>query len=157
VKYWIARNLLLRRPDAEGNLSRTQALPFFPLYSGTLPGGGRDVRIRTDAGGAVLILSPPPAEGVRQPAPAYLIDIRPMEKRLAALRLSWQRHQPDVLVKARLEASKDLAQWHLLADLVTLADIRHGDLRLVNREITPPPGQTANCCLNLRMSPRNWS
>jgi hypothetical protein len=46
------------------------------------------------------------------------------------------------LVKARLEASKDLTQWHLLADIVTLADIRHGDLRLVNREIALPPGQT---------------
>ena len=133
---------LLRRPDAEGNLSRTRELPFFPLYSGTPPGGGPDVRIRTDAGGAVLILSPPPAEGVGLPAPAYLIDIRPMENRPAALRLSWQRHQPDVLVKARLEASKDLTQWHLLADIVTLADIRHGDLRLVNREIVLPPGQT---------------
>ena len=133
---------LLRRPDPGGNLSRTQSLPFLPLFSGTPQGGGRDVRIRTDAGGAVLILPPPPAEGVRQPAPAYLIDIRPMENRLAALRLSWQRHQPDVLVKARLEASRDLAQWHLLADLVTLADIRNGDLRLVNREIALAPDQT---------------
>ena len=133
---------LLRRPDAEGNLNRTRALPFFPLHSSAAPSGGRDVRIRTDASGAVLILSPPPVEGVRLPAPAYLIDIRPMENRPAALRLSWQRHQPDVLVKARLEASKDLTQWHLLADIVTLADIRHGDLRLVNREIALPPGQT---------------
>ena len=77
---------LLRRPDAEGNLNRTRALPFFPLHSSAAPSGGRDVRIRTDASGAVLILTPPPAEGSDQPAPAYLIDIRAMPGRLAPKR-----------------------------------------------------------------------
>jgi hypothetical protein len=133
---------LLRRPDAEGNLNRTRALPFFPLHSSAAPSGGRDVRIRTDASGAVLILTPPPAEGSDQPAPAYLIDIRAMPGRLAKVRLSWRRHQPDVLVKASLEASKDLTQWHSIVDPVSLADIRHGDLRLENREIALPPLQS---------------
>ena len=143
---------LLRRPDAEGMLARTQVLPFFPLYSGTPQSGGRDVRLRTDPSGAVLILSPPPAEGLDQPAPAYLIDIRPMQGRTAKVRLSWQRHQPDVLVKARLEASTDLTQWHSLVDLVTLADIRHGDLRLQNREIALPAGQSGFEFLRLSLS-----
>ena len=113
--------------------------PFFRFTAVRAPSGGRDVRIRTDASGAVLILTPPPAEGSDQPAPAYLIDIRAMPGRLAKLRLSWRRHQPDVLVKASLEASKDLTQWHSLVDPVSLADIRHGDLRLENREIALPP------------------
>jgi len=133
---------LLRRPDAAGNLNRTQALPFFPLYSDMAPSGGRDVRIRTAASGAVLILTPPPAGGSDLPAPAYLIDIRAIPDRLTKIRLAWRRHQPDVLVKARLEASKDLTQWHSLVDLVTLADIRHGDLRLENREIALPSPQS---------------
>jgi Protein of unknown function (DUF3999) len=133
---------LLRRPDAEENLTRTRVLPFSPIYSDAPPGMNRDVRIRTDAGGAVFIFSPPSAKGPDPPAPAYLIDIRPMENRLAALRLSWRRHQPDVLVKARLEASEDLTQWHSIAESLTLADIRHGDLRLENREITLAPVHT---------------
>jgi len=127
---------LLRRPDAKGSPPGTR-LTFFPLYSESNATGGHNVRIRTDARGAVLSLSPPP-EGTDRPAPAYLIDISQLENGIEKLTLTWRRHRPDVLIKARIEASSDLSQWHSILESVTLADIRHGDFRLENRTILLP-------------------
>jgi hypothetical protein len=128
---------LLRRPDPQGNSPDTRVLPFFPLYNESTGTGGQDMRIRTDASGAVLSLSPPPL-GTDRSAPAYLIDISQLEHGIEKLTLTWRRQRPDVLIKARLEASTDLTRWHSLVDSVTLADIRHGDYRLENREIFLP-------------------
>jgi hypothetical protein len=131
---------VLRRPDAKDNPGNR--LPFFPLYSESNATGGHNVRIRTDASGAVLSLSPPPPEGTDGPAPAYLIDISQQENGIEKLTLTWRRHRPDVLVKVQIEASSDLSQWHPLVDSVTLADIRHGDFRLENRAILLPTRRT---------------
>ena len=58
---------LLRRPDPQGNSPVTRVLPFFPLYNESTGTGGQDMRIRTDASGAVLSLSPA-SEGADRPA-----------------------------------------------------------------------------------------
>lgn len=131
---------LLRRPDPIGNSPEPRMLRFFPLYRGSTATDGRDVRIRTDASGAVLSLAPPP-EGTDQPAPAYLIDISQIKQGIEKLKLTWRRQRPDVLVQARIETSSDLTQWRSLIDSVTLADIRHGDYRMENREIQLPTSQ----------------
>ena len=128
---------LLRRPDPQGNSPAARVLPFFPLYNESTGTGGQDMRIRTDASGAVLSLSPA-SEGADRPALAYLIDISQLEHGIEKLTLTWRRQRPDVLIKARLEASTDLTRWHSFVDSVTLADIRHGDYRLENREIFLP-------------------
>ena len=129
---------LLRQPYPGGNRSGPRVLPFFPLYNESNATGGHDVRIRTDARGAVLSLSPSPPASTDRPAQAYLIDISQLEEGIEKLALSWRRHRPDVLVNARIEASSDLSQWYPLVDSVTLADIRHGDFRLENRAILLP-------------------
>jgi len=131
---------LLRRPGQEDNRPGTRVLPFFPFYRESTATGGHDVRIRTDASGAILSLSPPPAD-TAPPAPAYLIDISQLEHGIEKLTLAWRQHRPDVLIKARLDASKDLTQWQPVVDAVTLADIRHGDYRLENRTIPLPAGR----------------
>jgi len=133
---------LLHQPYPEGNRPIQHILPFFPLYQESNATGGHDVSIRTDARGAVLSLSPSPPAGTDRPAPAYLIDISQLDQRIEKLTLSWRRHRPDVLVKARIEGSRDLSQWHPLVDSGTLADIRHGDFRLENRAILLPTHRT---------------
>lgn len=132
---------LLRRPDLQGNPPGTR-LPFFPLYHESTGSGGHAMRIRTDASGAVLSLSPPPPNDIDRPAQAYLIDISQLENGVEKLTLRWRRHRPDVLVNAQIEASSDLSQWHSLVESVTLADIRHGDYRLENRAILLPTSRT---------------
>ena len=132
---------LLRRPVSQVNPSGPHILPFFPLYRDATATGDQDVRIRTDASGAIISLSPPPGEK-DQPAPAYVIDISRMEHGVAKLILSWHRHRPDVLAKARLDASNNLTQWQPVVGTVTLADIRHGDYRLENRVIKLPADRT---------------
>lgn len=140
---------LLRRPARDGQLPEEQILPLFPLYRESTATGSQDVRIHTDASGAVLRIKPPPAALSQGPATAYLLDASQLGRRLERLTLTWQRLQPDVLVKGRLEASNDLVQWHPVLSTVTLADIRHGQSRVRNRTIPWPPEKDPAAYLRL--------
>jgi hypothetical protein len=141
---------VLRRPAREGDGTGNQKpLPFYPLYRSSDKTGRYDVRIRTDASGAVLSLSSPADPANREPATAYLVDTRELGDGLQSLTLAWQRHQADVLVKARLEASNDLERWELVSDKVILADIRSGSHRLQNRTIAMPGAQPPAAYLRL--------
>jgi hypothetical protein len=140
---------LLRRPVQDDQTLEARHLPLFPLYRESTATGSPDVRIQTDASGAVLRLNPPMAEIPERPAPAYLIDASQLDQGLDRLILSWQRLRPDVLIKARLEASSDLVQWRSVLAAVTLADIRHGDNRVQNRTISWPSAQPPAAYLRL--------
>lgn len=142
---------LLGRPHPADAPSAIRDLPFFPLYNETPGTGSTDVRVRTDADGAVLSISGAPALGGEGPSPAYLIDGSGMPGGLESLILDWRRERPNVLIKARLEASRDLTQWHPLQPSATLSDIRHGEQRLVNRRILLPPGQEQGRYLKLSL------
>ena len=124
----------LRPHVSEGKVANLEPLTFFPLSSQPAA-AGHDLRTRPDAPGAVLNPASPAVTDTDQAAPAYLIDIRQLDHGLESLLLSWRRHRPDVLVKARVEGSNDQVRWYPLLDSVTLADIRQGDRRLQKRAI----------------------
>ena len=132
---------LLERPAAADSIAASRNLPFFPLYNEASGAGSPDVSVRTDPGGAVLSLSEAPAARDGEAAPAYLIDHSRLPRGLEKLTLVWQRNRPNVLVKVRLEASDDLTHWRPLVPVVSLWDIRHGELRLENRTIVLPAGK----------------
>lgn len=102
------------------------------------------------------------SEGDRQPAsngageksvsaPAYLIDIRQLNEDLQALQLSWRRHRPEVLVKARLEGSNDRMRWYPILDSFALADIRYGEQRLQKRAIRLPMDRSGIAFMKLTL------
>ena len=132
---------LLEPPAAADSTTPPRNLPFFPLYNEAPGARSPDVSVRTDPGGAVLSLSEAPAARDGEAAPAYLIDHSRLPRGLEKLTLVWQRNRPNVLVKARLEASDDLTLWRPLVPVVSLWDIRHGELRLENRTVVLPAGK----------------
>ena len=142
---------LLGRPRPADASIAIKDLPFFPLHNETPGTGSTDVRVRTDASGAVLSISGAPATGGTGPPPAYLIDSSGLPQGLANLVLDWRRERPNVLIKARLETSRDLIRWHPLLPSVTLSDIRHGEQRLVNRTIMLPSGREQGRYLKLSL------
>ena len=141
-------HLLERFPTADST-AHPNPLPFSPLDNEAPGRGSPDVSVRTDPGGAVLSLSDAPATDEEKTAPAYLIDNNRMPQGLAKLLLVWQRNQPNVLVKVRLETGRDLTHWQPLVPVVSLWDIRHGDGRLENRTIVLPDGKPQGRYLKL--------
>ena len=140
---------LLERPPAADGTAHPNPLPFAPLDNEAPGKGSPDVSVRTDPGGAVLSLSDESAPDKEKAAPAYLIDNSRMPQGLAKLILVWQRKQPNVLVKVRLETGRDLTQMQPLVPVVSLWDIRHGELRLENRTIVLPVGKPQDRYLKL--------
>ena len=118
---------LLQRPPADDGTAQPTSLPFFPLFNEAPGTGTPAVSVRTDPSGAVRRLSGAPAAGDEKAAPAYLIDNSRLPRGLANLTLVWQRNQPNVLAKARLETSRDLTHWRPLVPDVSLWDIRQDE------------------------------
>jgi len=139
----------LKRPAQDDQPPEGQTLPLFPLYRDATTTGSDDVRVQTDASGAVLRITPLPDTSTQRPPAVYLIDTSQLERGLERLVLTWERLRPDVLVKARLEASNDLVQWQPVLSTVTLADIRHGQSRVQNRTIPWPPEKDPAAYLRL--------
>jgi hypothetical protein len=117
------------------------ALPFFPVHAERGAAmEGVELKIRTRADGTVLGLSAePPRSGSVKGVVGYLVDASATRQPLAALRLQWTPIPGGTHSRVRLEASDDLAQWHVLADAVPLIDLELGSHRLQRDAITFAP------------------
>ena len=128
----------LRHPSMGATPSQKRDLPFYPWPKADVGTGMLTAPIRTDSEGAVMPPGPLPKDSGDQPPSVYLIDISHVDQSLEELILTWRRHRPDVVVRARLEASQDRSNWVRLAESIPLADIRHGAHRVQTRTILLP-------------------
>jgi hypothetical protein len=114
-----------------------RSLNFFPLpQSAKRKAGGYRVHVRTDADGAVVSVDPRLAQDPSQEARTFLIDLSGMRRSLAELRLKWPPGEENLMVSLAVDASDDLVVWSTIQHRAAIADIHHGDHRLISNTIS---------------------
>ncbi len=113
-----------------------RTLAFFPLVEASAEGsGGYRIHVRTGPDGAIVSvdpqLSPSPLDAVR----TYLIDLSPLRRSLAQLRLSWAPTGADLMAALRVDASDDLTTWTTLQSRAVVSDMRYAGHRLLRNTI----------------------
>jgi hypothetical protein len=92
--------------------AETRPLPIFPLKTRTGEGGALlNLRVDTNASGAIINLTTGPAT-TKEPAPsAYILDASRVERPVTAIDLSWSEASDNYLGTVEVAASDDLEHW----------------------------------------------
>ena len=111
-------------------------LTFFPLVEASpADSGGYRIHVRTGPDGAIVSvdpqLSPSPSAAVR----TYFIDLSPLRRSLAWLRLSWTSTDNDLMAALRVDASDDLTTWTTVQSRAAISDMRYAGHRLFRNTI----------------------
>lgn len=126
-----------------------QPLAFFPLPEAAAPeAGGYRVFVRAGPDGALVRVTPSPAEASSQPSRTFLIDLSRAGRNPSRLRLQWQPDDVNRMTTLAVDASDDLASWTTIVRRSAISDIRYGGHRLLNTTI--PLKQSTNHYLRLR-------
>jgi hypothetical protein len=114
------------------------ALPLFPLR-GDVRAATEGLRVTIQASSAgvnVLSAASAPAAEV---AIQYILDGRSLDRRVAALVLSWPHSDTDYSGQVRVEASEDLSSWLPVRATAPVANLRYHGLELLENRIELPP------------------
>lgn len=111
-------------------------LAFFPV-SAPPPSeaGGYRVHVHTGPDGAIVQIDPQMTPSPSQAVRTYLIDLSPLRRSLARLRLEWPKQDKNWMATVGIDASDDLASWTPVQPRATVADIRYGGRRLLRNVI----------------------
>ncbi len=114
------------------------ALPLFPLTdnSGTTPDA---LRVTIESGKNAISVRAPgePAEAGR--VSTYLVDGRALQGAVAALRLQWPEDAADFAGRMKVEASDNLADWHIVSLAAPVANLHASSERLVEQRLELSP------------------
>ena len=131
----------LERPEAEETLPTQRPLPFYAIAKegGQIAGA---LKLRVDAGGAVVQMEAPATAPDADASSAWIIDAGDESAQISALRLAWDGAPEGFLRHARLETGAELGSWQTLAE-GTLADLEREGARLVQDTLTlsTPPAR----------------
>jgi len=113
-----------------------RSLAFFPVSDPpNSEAGGYRIHVRTGPDGAIVRIDPQLTPSPSQAVRTYLIDLRPLRRSLARLRLEWPPQEKNWTATVRIDASDDLAAWTPVQSRATVADIRYGGRRLLRNVI----------------------
>jgi hypothetical protein len=111
-------------------------LAFFPLAEvSTEDNGGYRIHVRTGPDGAIVSVDPRLSPSSPAAVRTYLIDLSPLRRSLAQLRLSWTSTGADLMAALRVDASDDLAAWTTIQPSATVSDMRYAGHRLLRNTI----------------------
>jgi len=126
-----------------------RSLAFFPVSDPpTSATGSYRIHVRTGPDGAIVRIDPQLTPSPTQAVRTYLVDLSPLRRSLARLRLEWTSPGKNWTATVGVDASDDLAAWTPVQPRATVADIRYGGRRLLRNVIELEP--TAKRYLRLR-------
>jgi hypothetical protein len=119
----------LERPRDDAALPAQRPLPFYAIAQQGAQIAGL-LKLRVDAGGAVVQMETP--AGMQEPdgSSAWIIDTGEERAGITSLRLTWEGAPEGFMRHARLETGSELGAWQPLAE-ATLADLERDGKRLV--------------------------
>lgn len=126
----------LERPEETASLPAQRPLPFYAIAQQGAQIAG-PLKLRVDAGGAVVQMEAPAGAAQSDGSSAWIIDAGEESSGITALRLAWDGAPEGFLRHARLETGSELGAWQPLA-AATLADLEHAGKRLVQDTLTLP-------------------
>jgi len=113
-----------------------RSLAFFPVSEPpNSEAGGYRVHVRTGPDGAIVQIDPQLTPSPSQAVRTYLIDLSPLRRSLARLRLEWPQQDRNWMATVGIDASDDLTAWTPVQPRGTVADIRYGGHRLLRNVI----------------------
>lgn len=113
-----------------------RSLAFFPVSDPpTSTTGSYRIHVRTGPDGAIVRIDPQLAPAPSQAVRTYLIDLSPLRRSLARLRLEWTPPEKNWTATVGVDASDDLAAWTPVQPRAAVADIRYGGRRLLRNVI----------------------
>lgn len=126
---------LVQWPPAADEVRARVALPFYPLLADEARTGGETtLRIVPDRQGAVIELHSRGGETSGKVVTHYILDGSALRQPIRRLILQWQAGSETFVAPVSVEASDDLAHWHVLASS-SLAELLYDGTRLQRNEI----------------------
>ena len=99
-------------PEAATPPVETRPLPIFPLKTHTGEAGtGLDLRVKTDATGAIINLTTGPGTTKEAPSFGFILDATKLDKPVAGIDLSWNVPPGNYLGTVQIAVSDDLEHW----------------------------------------------
>jgi hypothetical protein len=133
------------RPGRQSEAAAAVALQVFaiPAPAAATGAAGGGIHVETNsAGGVVRVDLAGGALGAPAEPGAYLLDASTIKSPIRALTLD-VKAGGDYSGKARLEASSDLASWHVVAAETPILEITQGTVRLERRRVEFPAQMAA--------------
>lgn len=127
----------LIRPETTTAPAKTRLLPIFSLKAHSGGGGtGLDLRVKTDATGAIINLTTGPG-ATDEPPSGFIIDATKLDRPMTGIDLSWIAPSGNFLGTAHVAVSEDLEHWNPYAS-GAVASLRTGGETVERRAIEFP-------------------
>jgi len=115
------------------------SLPFFPVFqSRDKKDATISLNLRTDAAGAIMVVTGKTDAGATAAVSAYLIDVSQIKKTISALELHWEGADSHFITTVSVSYSQDMTTWRTLVSAATLTGMRYGGHHLEQRRIHLP-------------------
>ena len=101
--------------------------------------GGYRIHVRTGPDGAIVSVDPQLSPSTSAAVRTHLIDLSPLRRNLAQLRLSWTSNGADLMAALRVDASDDLTTWTIVQPRAAVSDMRYAGHRLLRNTIRLAP------------------
>lgn len=116
-----------------------QDVPYFPLYrEARATSSDYNVRITTNAQGAIIDVKGTGGETSGRQLAAYLLDASHLPQHPQTLTLFWPETHAPFVMTVRLEGSNDLHQWRHLINGAALSHLHYGGHRLLQQRLDLP-------------------
>lgn len=120
-----------------------QDVPYFPLYGEARATGGEyNVRITTNAQGAIIDVKGANGATAGRPLTAYLLDASHLPQHPHSLTFVWPETHAPFVMTVRLEGSNDLHRWRRVLHRAVLSHLHYGGHRLLQQRLDLPRTKT---------------